>query len=359
VDLSDDDVRRARARAQLLHRPRRRPAVVDLVSQLLAVQAQDIAAAPLALRARARELTAADVRAARADRSIVRAWGPRGTLHHVAAADLDWLTVLFGPLMVPGAVRRLKQEGVSAGPAEVVRAVGRATAGQGPLSKVDLGRRLAAVGVAAQGQAIVHCAGIAAAHGQLVLGPDTGGKPTYVHAEDWLGRPVDLTRDRTDALTELTHRYLTAHAPASPEDLATWSGLSLTDSRAGFAALGDRLVEVRHRHHPLWIPGRARPAQPVGLGLLPAFDEYLLGWRDRDLAVPADQMRAVCPGGGILHPVVLADGRVVGTWRRGSGERPTVTLAEPAAGAAGPDELAGGPDALAAEVDDVIRFLGR
>jgi DNA glycosylase AlkZ-like len=114
-DLSDDDVRRTRVTAQLLHRPRRF-ALPDLVARLVAVQAQDITAGPLALRARSKGLTAADVTAARADRSVVRAWGPRGTLHLVASEDLGWLIALVGPQWINASMRRLAQEGVPARP---------------------------------------------------------------------------------------------------------------------------------------------------------------------------------------------------------------------------------------------------
>ncbi|MGH3328104.1 MAG: DNA glycosylase AlkZ-like family protein, partial [Streptomycetales bacterium] len=83
--LADDQLLRARCAAQLLHRPDPPLAPPDLVGRLLAVQAQDPPAAGLALRARGRGLAAADVAAARLARSIVRTWGPRGTLHLVAA----------------------------------------------------------------------------------------------------------------------------------------------------------------------------------------------------------------------------------------------------------------------------------
>ncbi len=317
-----DDLGAARAASQLLHRPWRRPAVVDLVRHLLAVQAQDINAAPLALRARARDLTLADVSAAREDRSVVRTWGPRGTLHLVAVEDLGWLTALTRP-SAAGNLRRLTQEGVTGTEAELVRRTARALEGQGPLSKVELGRR-----VKATGQAIVHLAALAALHGLVVLGPDRGGKPTYVHTGDWLGRPVDLTVDRAAAAAELARRYLRARAPAGPDDLAAWSGLPLTACRAAFADLA---------------PPNPPPARRAFVRLLPAFDEYLLGWRDRSAILDPAHARAVAPGGGIIRPTIVANGRIVGTWRGG----PVSELFDEC------DERA-----LSDEAADIRRFLG-
>jgi len=348
--LSDDDVRRARVAAQLLHRPGRpRPAVADLVARLLAVQAQDIAAAPLALRARGRGLTAADVTAAREDRSVVRAWGPRGTLHLIAADDLAWLTAVVGPSGTNGAMRRLKQEGVAGTPSELVRIAERALAGQGPLTKGQLGDRLAALGCPAKGQGIVYMAFLAAAGGTVVLGPDRANKPTYVSVADWLGRELRPEADRDKALSELARRYLRAHAPAGPEDLAAWAGLPLRDARPAWAAIADELTEINHDGRPLWRPrrGAPKPAQ-VAVALLPAFDEYLLGWRDRTLILEDAHSRKIFPGGGILHPSVMAGGRLVGRWRLNR------------EGAVGVDifDAADAVDAAAlrAEEEDIARF---
>ena len=166
-----------RFRAQLLHRPP--GGVVDVVRHLLAVQAQDVSAFPLAFRARSKALVAADVVAAREKREIVRCWGPRGTLHLVAVEDLAWLYPLVAPSPA-GSLRRLRELG--ADPSLDAAAV---LAGRGPVTKAELG---ALLGV--EGQAIVHLAALAAGRGLVVLGPERAGKATYVHAGDWLGAPL-------------------------------------------------------------------------------------------------------------------------------------------------------------------------
>jgi len=321
VNLTDTEIRRLRVASQLLYRTGRRQSSVDIVTTLLAVQAQDIGAAPLALRARTRGLTAADVAAARDEGAIVRAWGPRGTLHLIARDDLEWLTGLLLPTSLPLVMRRLRQEGVTGDVNDLVAAVDRAMVGAGPLTKGALGERLAAQGVPASGQGIVYMAFLGAIHGRVVLGPDAGNRPTYVYTADWLGAPLGMAPDREPALAELARRYLRAHAPAAPEDLSAWSKLSLRDAREAFRLAGadGSLVEVRHRDRLLWRPRGRAPAvrQPAPLTLLPALDEYLLGWQDRDHAVPAAYARRVHPGGGMVKAVVVDDGVVVGTWRPG------------------------------------------
>ncbi|GAB3661015.1 winged helix DNA-binding domain-containing protein [Actinocorallia lasiicapitis] len=308
---------RDRAVAQLLDRPAGL-GVLEIVRHLLAVQAQDVAAYPLAFRARAEGLRAADVAAAKEDRSVVRLWGPRGTLHLAAAEDLGWLHPLLRP-SATGSLRRLRELGVARTEAEAVSAVDRALAGRGPVGKAELGELL---GV--EGQAIVHHAALGARAGLVVLGPDTAGKATYVHAADWLGAPLPTEVDEDRALTELATRYRRAHGPSTPEDLAVWSGVSLGKARRG------------------WRDSSAPPARECApfVRLVPAFDEYLLGWKDRGLA--PEHRKAVHPGGGMIRASVIVDGRIAGTWRG--------SAAEPFPGE--PID----PDALEKEFRDVERF---
>ncbi len=328
--------------AQLLHRPPGTGAG-GIVRHLLAVQAQDLAAAPLAFRARSATVTLGDVEAAVQAREIVRTWGPRGTLHYVHRDDLPWLLALTARRT--GTLRRLAEEGVTGD--DLPALIGRALHGQGPLTKAELEERL---GGRARGQGVVHLVALAAACGLAVLGPPRNGKPTYVHADDWLGGPIAFEPDRDRALRELAVRYRRAHVPAGPEDLAAWSGLPLGQARTAWrAAPAPRPApDSEGTGRPADPGGRHAPEVPVRL--LPSFDEYLLGWKSREPFLPAEHVRAVFPGGGILRPVVLVDGVIGGTWAR-RGDEVTVTAFAELAGPA--------RDHLAREIADVRRFLGR
>jgi winged helix DNA-binding protein len=330
-------LRRARAAAQLLHRPRAAGAA-EVVGRLLAVQAQDLRAARLALRARATGLTAADVDAALTDeRSVVVAWLGRGTLHLVGRDDYPWLLGLTAPTRLATSRRRLGQEGVAPKDAErAVRIVERALADAGPLTRPELAERIAAEGIRTEGQATPHLLMLAALRGIAVLGPlrDDGGH-AFVLTRDWLGAapaPELEGSERGAALAELARRYLAGHGPAAPADLAAWSGLTLRDARAGLEAIAselaqrdDDLVDLARRE-PAPGAARSRDAAPgaarerdsppgaIPARLLAAFDPYLLGWKDRGFAVPARYAKRVHPGGGMLRATATVDGRAVGTW---------------------------------------------
>jgi len=152
-----------------------------------------------------------------------------------------------------------------------------------------------------------------------VHGPVAAGEQRFALARDWLGAApvVPLAGAARDtALAELARRYLAAHGPASAADLATWAGLALRDARAGLAAIAPEIVDVAGELVDLAArrDGGDPPAAALEPRLLPAFDPYLLGWKDRGFAVPARHARRVHPGGGMLRAVATADGRAVGTW---------------------------------------------
>ncbi len=336
-------LRRRRAAAQLLGGADA-PGAHGAVAHLLAVQAQELRAARLALRARRAAGTAADVDSALTeDRSLVVTWLLRGTLHLVARDDYAWLHALTAPLSAAASRRRLGQLGVRPEEAEAV--ILRALADAGPLPRAALAERVTAAGIRAEGQVMPYLLALAAAGGRVVLGPVAGGAHCFVLTQDWLGA-TGRTPDRGIALAELARRYLRGHGPAGDADLAGWSGLPLRDARAGLGAIARELEQ-----HGELVDLARRDAPPTRLParLLGAFDPLLLGWRDRAFAVAPEHARRVHPGGGILRATALANGRVVGTWARRRG-KVVLEPFEPLPGSVAA--------ALRREAADVARFEG-
>src|SRR3954451_6029227 len=300
---------RERLSSQLLAGPPARDPVA-VAERLLAVQAQDPRGARLAVRARTKGLTSADVdKALTQERSLVVTWLNRGTLHLVRAEDYPWLQALTTPPLFTGNARRLAQEGVSLDDAERgVEAIVRALADEGPLTREQLRGRVDAVGVRTERQALVHLLMLASLRGSTVRGPMVGKQHAYVLVRDWLGERPQVERER--ALAELARRFLAGHGPADDRDLARWAGLPLRDVRAGLAAIAseleqrdDGLVELRDR------PSAAELPPPRLLG---SFEPVLLGWVSREPVVgPHKKLVTV---NGIFRPFALVGGRAAGTW---------------------------------------------
>jgi DNA glycosylase AlkZ-like len=346
-------VRRKRLRAQLLAG---RPAgsAAEVAGRLLAIQSQNLRAGRLAVRARTAGLTVADVNAELQDGSVVITWLCRGTLHIVRREDYAWLLGLSAPTQRQGNLRRLHQCGFSPDRARKAAAlIVRILADEGPLKRSEIGQRLEAAGYALADQALVHLLFLPSLEGRIIRGPFRGAEQAFVLTRDWLGQepPALPAADRSSALAELARRYVDGHGPASAADLALWSGLPLRDAVAGLEGAAGSVREVRGG---LVEPvSRRRAVRELPPRLLPAFDAYLLGWKDRTYSVPAERVAEVRLG-GIIRPVALVEGFAVGTWAtRRSGPRMAVDLEywENVGEAA--------RAALEAEAADVVRFEAR
>ncbi|WP_234380211.1 winged helix DNA-binding domain-containing protein [Streptomyces sp. CMB-StM0423] len=353
--MTDSAVLRARARAQCVAGGVRCAGAEEVVARVFAVQAQDLEAAALGLRARAYGLTRTAVREALEERrTLVRGWFMRGTLHLVPAADVHWLLALYGPRLVSRAARRYRDLGLDEGVYErAERVVVDAVAAHGPLTRPELAERLARVGVQPDGQAPFHVIRRAALAGLVCHGPLRAGEPTYVALRDWLPPPAGPQPAGDAAVRELVRRYLRGHGPAAPGDFAAWSGLPPGTARRvwpdepGTDEPGtDEQTKDDQRRD---VPGKDDSGPPPDVRLLPAYDDYWLGWRDRDAAIPRDFVRAVRPGGGQIRAAVTVNGRAAGTWTRLRKGTVQVSMF-----AEGPDRVAAD---VTAEAADVARFL--
>jgi len=285
--------------------------LLAVAQRLLAIQGQDPRGARLAIRARTRGVSAADVdRALTEERSLLITWLNRGTLHLVASEDYPWLHALTTPPLMRTSMTRLAQHGIDpAGAQRGVAVIERALASEGALTRQQLRERLRSAGLPTEGQALIHLLYRASLQGISVRGPVIGREHAYVLVRDWLPRPAPLHRER--ALAELGRRYLVGHGPASERDLARWAGLPLRDARAGLESIAS---ELRRLPDGLFdLLGRPRAARPPAPRLLGAFEPLLLGWSSRE-QVLGEHERAIVSG-GIFRGFALAEGRAVAGWR--------------------------------------------
>ena len=341
-----DDLRvtAQRCAAQLLSGDPARSAE-EVAGRLLAIQAQDLRGARLAVRARSAGLAACDVDAALSQRrSLLVTWLNRGTLHLVRPEDYWWLHQLTTPQLLTGNSRRLAQEGVPPQDADrAVSAVRAALAADGPLTRAQLRDRVAAAGVRTEGQAMVHILALASLRGLIVRGPVAGRDQAFVLVRDWLGTPPP-TMSREAALGELARRYLAGHGPAADRDLAQWAGIGLRDARLGLGRCGAVQREDGLAELAVSVPRVAALPPPLLLG---AFEPLLLGWASRDPIVGPH--RRIVTVNGLFRPFALAGGRAVATWNLAGGR---VVLAPFA-----PLDT-GTQAALSTDAADVTRFLG-
>ena len=285
-----------------------------------AVQAQDYPNSKWALALRACELlTDAAVERAYDAGEILRTHVLRPTWHFVAPEDLRWLLQLTGS--------RVKRVMASYNPAlgltpAVLRrsnqVIAKALAGHRHLTRTELRVELERARLKADGsQRLSRMVMEAEVDGIICSGPMRGKQFTYALLDE--RAPIRGPQyDRDEALGELARRYFVTRSPATAHDLAWWSGLTIGDARRAIAVAGT-LREWSLDGRVYWIDeSKGTPARPKATAhLLPNYDEYFIGYRDRSaIGTRISNIAAVTGGNALIAHVAFIDGLLVGGWRR-------------------------------------------
>ena len=290
--------------------------VAATVRHLLAVQAQDHYASLWALGLRTRGVDESAVEVAVRERRIVRSWPMRGTLHLVAAEDLRWMLALMASRIIALDSKRIERDfGLherALGPCR--EAVLRALEGGRCLSRPALYAALAERGIDIAGPRGLQILGRLAHEGLLCQGPREGRQPTFVLLEEWIA--PQTAPDQDEALGNLARRYMAGHGPASVRDLAWWSGLTLRDAQRAWDLARPHFDVMQHDGVEYAFVEGALPAGKPAVHLLPAFDEYLVGYADRSAMIAPADLRRVVGANGLFNPSVIIGGRVAATWKR-------------------------------------------
>lgn len=307
---------RRRLRAQLLvESALERP--VDVVRWMGAVQAQDYPGSLWAIGLRMAKAIERQVEQAVADRSIVRTWPMRGTLHFAAASDVRWLLEHLTPRVRAAHARREEREYAldRAALRQSRRVVERILKDGRPLARPALYEAMERAGVRTEGQRGYHILWWLAQESVICLGPRDGRQPTFVLLDAWVS--PSPRRPREDALAELARRYFTSHGPATIPDFAWWSGLTRTEATRAIAAVKEHLDGESHDGMMHWFSPASGPIPSTRTAsLLPAWDEYTVAYRHRGAILRPEHAARQTRNENVLSPTLMIGGGIVGTWTR-------------------------------------------
>lgn len=290
----------------------------EVVAWLGAVQAQDYLGALWAVGLRTPGATEQTIEQALAEKTIVRTWPMRGTIHFVAAADVRWMLELLAPRVVQRTRSRRAglglDEQVIAASAKVLTS---ALQGGKQLARNAIYELLEQANIATDSSRGLHILGRLAHDQLLCYGARAGKQPTFTLLDEWIPTAKSLPHD--EALATLAQRYFTGHGPATIQDFMWWSGLTTKEAKAGLAAVEGQLehtiIGVQEYYFAANLPEAGAEARDAFL--LPPFDEFLVAYRDRSAALDPQYNNLIVPGGnGIFNPIIVIGGRVVGTWKR-------------------------------------------
>jgi hypothetical protein len=290
----------------------------EVVRWMGAIQAQDFQAALWAIGSRLPTASMKDVESSIAAARIVRSWPMRGTLHFVAAEDLRWILRLLAPRVCAGAKGRHRQLELDDKVLATTRRILETHLDKnGPQTRKSLLETLEKKRISTAGQRGAHILQYHALEGLICFATHQGKQPAFALSEEWIGKERRLGPQ--ESLAELTLRYFRSHGPATAEDFAWWSGLRITQVREALSLCEGQLERVRAGKTEYWMAPfpAASPVRVPPLRLLPGFDEYLLGYRDRSLVLEPRLAPRVVPGNnGMFLPTIVKNGRIRGTWKR-------------------------------------------
>lgn len=322
--LAWPDVLHGRLARGVLSPPAPADRLVEVVRAVGGLQAQVMSAAELALAARVSGIVQADVQAALwQQRSLVKTYGPRGTLHLLPAGELPLWMAALGQRGLYG----WQERGIDPAHGAVLAGhIADALDGRS-LTRAELADEVARRAGAALRERIASTwADLivpAAFAGALCFGPSHGAQVTFVRPDQWLGGWH--APDPDAAVAEICRRFLRTYGPATHGDFARWFGMAPPQARELFAALADELQAVEVEGHRAWLlAGDVPPVTPGSSSvlLLPQYDCYILGSHPRTVLIPEDvRARIATYGrgrfeGAVGVPVLVVDGRVSGIWER-------------------------------------------
>ncbi|WP_298860551.1 winged helix DNA-binding domain-containing protein [uncultured Microbacterium sp.] len=321
--------------------------VTDAARHMLAVQSQDLLAGRWALGVRTKgSPVIADVDAAFARGDLVRAWTMRGTLHIIPACDLAWVLSVTGERQRRQAAGRQRDLGIDERMLGTASAVLRPALRDGGCSRAEAFALWDAAGIGPRAQRGYHLLFALTIAGEICQGPvvpnerGVAREQRFMLVEDWV-RSSDTP---ADPLAELFVRYIDGHGPAGVADFAWWSGLTLGTARDALQRAVGRIQEIEEGLFVALSTPRRSPKAAEAFAL-PAFDEYYISYADRGMTSSPDVQVAVGPGkNGMVRPMLVERGRVIGTWSHADATRHL------------PPELFAGEQQSAATASALARF---
>lgn len=289
--------------------------IESVVSHFGAMQSQDYAMAKWGIGVRLPGIRETDVDEAFDLGIIVRTHVLRPTWHFTAAQDIHWMLQLTAKN-----VRRVmgtndRKLGLDSHVfKKSFKLIEKALGDGGQLTRLELMDILEREKINTSEYRSSHIMAAAELESLVISGARKGNSHTYALLEERVKKPKKLNRE--EGLAELARTYFTSHGPATLKDYMWWSGLSTADAKAGIAANGSVLKKREQAGKEYWFSEEAKEIFQKSVQLLPAFDEFLIGYADRSASIEAKFGKHAFSNNGIFRPVVVIDGQVCGIWKR-------------------------------------------
>lgn len=184
------------------------------------------------------------------------------------------------------------------------------------LTRDEIGLRLNKARILTNENRLSHLLIRAELEGIACSGKSQKDKRTYALLEKRVPRPPTIDKHKASAI--LATRYFTSHGPATLQDFAWWSGLTLTDAKHGLEESQSKLVSEKIKGDEYWFDRKLKltASKNESIHFLPAYDEFIISYTDRSASLIEEHRKKVLSNNGIFNPVIIIDGQAAGTWKR-------------------------------------------
>jgi hypothetical protein len=310
----DFDISSARLQSQLLNDPKFKSAK-EVVQYFGAMQAQDYAMSKWAVGVRLPGSTDASIEKALDKGEILRTHILRPTWHLIASEDIHWMLELTGE----NVLRQMGSSGRLLGLDEKIFAksndiISKALEDGSHLTRDELMEILNHSGIKTNELRGLHLLFYAELTGTICSGERRGKNHSYALLDQRVKRIKHFTKE--EALAELGKRYFTSHGPATQKDFAWWSGLSVADSKLAIELNKMHLISETLDGKKYFRKDFGVIQAENSVMLLPAFDEFLIAYKDRSASIHSEHAKHAFTTNGIFRPIIVVNGQVCGTWKR-------------------------------------------
>ncbi|GHV05216.1 hypothetical protein FACS189416_4600 [Bacteroidia bacterium] len=289
----------------------------DLVLWMGAMQAQDYNMSKWAIGIRLPGYTDKSVEEAFNRGDILRTHVMRPTWHLVSPENIRWMLMLSAEKIKASSKSRDRDLEITEELyTHTNRLIEKILEGNNHLTREAMAEELKGAGIPVDNARMTHFMMRAEVEGIICSGSQQGKAHTYALLEERV--PQAKSINKVESLAKLAQIYFTSHCPATLQDFAWWSGLSQTEAKEGLEAVKYSFIPEVIEGQTYWIAPQFSNVAPVAssVHLLPAFDEYIISYRDRSAVLPLDHQSQAISSNGIFRPVILQDGQVIGLWKK-------------------------------------------
>ncbi len=288
----------------------------DVVSWLGAMQAQDYNMAKWAIGIRRKNATNKMIEIAFNNGEILRTHVLRPTWHFVAPEDIRWMLKLSASRIKASMKSRDMQLGLDEEVYNKSKNVIYNALENKQLTRDELSKELVKSGIAMNNAREYHIMMNAELDGIICSGAMKCKKYTYALLDERVPN-MNNNLSKDEALAMLAEKYFRGHSPTTLQDFVWWSGLLNSEAKRAVEIVKNNLTTETINSQEYFIPNSYMPQIiPESIHLLPAFDEYIIGYRDRKAVLTAENHSKAISSNGIFRPTILKNGHVIGIWKK-------------------------------------------